>query len=860
MKHVTKLLSIFGVIGVVVLAAVAWAFWSATGSGSASGGVGNLAAPTNVTVPDSPASDPEQVGWTGVASPAGGNTDLGYWVQRYSGSTPSDACGSSHASPITAPTTSCNDTAVPAGTYTYTVTAVFRTWNATSAPSRAVTVVTDTAGPLLAVTFPVADASYNTSTWNGGCASTICGTASDADSGLASVKTSIRQGAGNYWDGASFGSTTEVLNTATGTATWSLPFPASRYPADGSYTVRVVATDNAANTTSESRTFVIDKTAPSGGSVSSLNGYSASTSPAVTFSAGTDTGSGINTAQTKLQRASATLINGVCGSFGAFGDLVTNATSPYTDAVSSGSCYQYRLVVSDNAGNVANFDSVTTTKVDATPPTLTLAKTSTNIITNGTAVLFRGGSGGSFSITAADSESGISSTNFPAAPSGWSRSTGTNSVTYTLSGATQSSTLAGVSATNNAGTNTSVTVTITVDNTGPTQAFSLTNPVNAFMSGTTIFYRSNAPGSFTLVDTVGDAGAGPASATFPAIATTGWTHNVETVATPTGGPYASSTYSWTAGATVPAAAPRTIAGTDALGNTTTTVLTFTADTTAPTTTITFPANGTRYGPTGWAAGCAPDGICGTAADATSGVSGVNITVRRLNDNHFWNGSGWQAGTFSLVAAGTTSWSQAFDAPNLSDGLQYTVTATSSDNVGNASTVATSTFTYDALAPTVTSLALANGETAGTAAVGDSVTIAYSEPMKVASFCSAWTGGDESNQNLSNNNNVVVTITDNGSNDLLTVSSNSCAFNLGQIALNGNYVSTTRTFSGNNASKSTITWTAATRTLVISLGAASGAVNVGIAANAPVYTPSASIQDSAGNAIPTNGFVGTSSRF
>ena len=49
--------------------------------------------------------------------------------------------------------------------------------------------------------------------------------------------------------------------------------------------------------------------------------------------------------------------------------------------------------------------------------------------------------------------------------------------------------------------------------------------------------RSNAAGSFGLVATVTDAGSGAASASFPLMATAGWTHTAETDTTPTGGPY-----------------------------------------------------------------------------------------------------------------------------------------------------------------------------------------------------------------------------------------------------------------------------------------------------------------------------------
>lgn len=79
----------------------------------------------------------------------------------------------------------------------------------------------DRTAPTMAFTFPVADTSYRPATWDDGCstagAGDVCGTASDATSGLASTTVSIRQGVGSYWDGTSFASTTEVLLATTGT-------------------------------------------------------------------------------------------------------------------------------------------------------------------------------------------------------------------------------------------------------------------------------------------------------------------------------------------------------------------------------------------------------------------------------------------------------------------------------------------------------------------------------------------------------------------------------------------------------------------------------------------------------------------
>jgi hypothetical protein len=119
-----------------------------------------------------------------------------------------------------------------------------------------------------------------------------------------------------------------------------------------------------------------------------------------------------------------------------------------------------------------------------------------------------------------------------------------------------------------------------VDSVATTNSISLESAVNASQNGTTIYYRGSVTGSFKLVDVVTDSASGPASATFPAIATTGWTHDVETVSTPTGGPYTSSPFSWTGEAANPTVKP--VIGTDLAGKSSTNAsILFTSDIVAP---------------------------------------------------------------------------------------------------------------------------------------------------------------------------------------------------------------------------------------------------------------------------------------
>ncbi len=117
---------------------------------------------------------------------------------------------------------------------------------------------------------------------------------------------------------------------------------------------------------------VTDSIAPTGGSISYTDGYFTSASVALTASDGTDSASGINTSTRIVQRDSATLSGGTCGSYtGTFSTITPTGTySNFTDStVSSGNCYKYKYLVSDNSGNQATYTSNNVAKVDTAAPT-----------------------------------------------------------------------------------------------------------------------------------------------------------------------------------------------------------------------------------------------------------------------------------------------------------------------------------------------------------------------------------------------------------------------------------------------------------------------------------------------------------
>jgi hypothetical protein len=125
-------------------------------------------------------------------------------------------------------------------------------------------------------------------------------------------------------------------------------------------------------------------------------------------------------------------------------------------------------------------------------------------------------------------------------------------------------------------------------------------------------------------------------------------------------------------------------------------------TTAPTITLTFPANGSYYDAAGWTAGCLTVGVCGTASDPV-GVTSVRVAVLQQSSGKYWNGSSFSSSSQVFDAAAitpgtTTPWSYALARP--ADG-NYTLYVEATDSLGNATSTAnltTASFTIDTVAP------------------------------------------------------------------------------------------------------------------------------------------------------------------
>ena len=181
----------------------------------------------------------------------------------------------------------------------------------------------------------------------------------DAGSGLLSSVLTLRTGTISKGTCLNFGNPT----TLTGA-------PAQNNLAEGCYLYTLTGTDRVGNASSLATVVIVDRTPPTATLSAPAN---TNTSVPLTFSA-SDNGSGLNTATTSLQRASATLTasNNTCSFFTPFAPIGSaGLASPFMDTtVTSGKCYEYEYVVSDLAGNRTT-SAISTVRVNTTKPSLT---------------------------------------------------------------------------------------------------------------------------------------------------------------------------------------------------------------------------------------------------------------------------------------------------------------------------------------------------------------------------------------------------------------------------------------------------------------------------------------------------------
>jgi hypothetical protein len=256
-----------------------------------------------------------------------------------------------------------------------------------------------------------------------------------------------------------------------------------------------------------------------------------------------------------------------------------------------------------------------------------------------------------------------------------------------------------------AGTWVAQLLALSSDITNPSNSLALSSvspASSAYLSGTTVWYRGTgggAGGSFQLTNTVADGGSGPASSAFPALGgtTTGWTHTAQTISSPAGGPYVSTNaFTWTEGTS--SAPTEVVTGSDNAGNSATTTLTLSNDSTNPTGALSAPASSANVRQS--------ISVSSNSADAGSGVASVSFQRSPAG-----------AGTWTTIGSDTAApYSVTWNTTLVSDGL-YDLRAVTTDNVGNTSTSSLVTnVRVDNTAPTGSVTAPASSASVGGAAV------------------------------------------------------------------------------------------------------------------------------------------------
>src|SRR5919197_420127 len=130
---------------------------------------------------------------------------------------------------------------------------------------------------------------------------------SDTSSNVATVKVSIRDGSGNYYDGTAFNSASQVFLTATGTSSWSYSIASSKLTDGHTYNISVQTTDDATNANTNnsaaSASFVYDTTSATHSINSPTNNshYNSAGWPGSISGSASDTSSNVATVKVSIR-------------------------------------------------------------------------------------------------------------------------------------------------------------------------------------------------------------------------------------------------------------------------------------------------------------------------------------------------------------------------------------------------------------------------------------------------------------------------------------------------------------------------------------------------------------------------------
>jgi hypothetical protein len=473
---------------------------------------------------------------------------------------------------------------VPDGTYTLTLTV---TDNAGNTGTATRTIAVDNTPPVISFKDFVENTNSQFTYWSGtgstlfynpgqSASFTVHMNATDAGSGVNRVDF---PNLGSNWSPAGFSDTSAgPVYGANYTYTAGPTAPGNQL---------ATAWDNVGYSATAGFTLTPDAAPPTGGTVTTPNVITSSTTASIAFTNGSDPAGGSGLGTTQLQRRVGTYTAGACAGYGPWTNIGSaNPTSPFSDStLADGNCYQYQLEAWDNVNNQATYtDPTDEVKVDLTAPSGTISGTPAGPLA-GT---------GTISGTAADSSSGVAQVKLdysgPAAanictvtvtPTTWSCPWNTTALadgTYTLT----------ATITDFAGNSGTVTRTIVVDNNPPVRSFKdfveVTNGQYMYENNAAaqLWYNPAQSGSFTARVNATDAGSGMNRVDFPDLdgAATLWTPNGgSTDAVGSSGVW-SGTYSWSAGAASPGV--QNAVASDNAANSGTVPFTVTADAAAPT--------------------------------------------------------------------------------------------------------------------------------------------------------------------------------------------------------------------------------------------------------------------------------------
>jgi hypothetical protein len=169
------------------------------------------------------------------------------------------------------------------------------------------------------------------------------------------------------------------------------------------------------------------------------------------------------------------------------------------------------------------------------------------------------------------------------------------------------------------------------------------------------------------------------------------------------------------------------------------------DTTPPTMTLTFPANGGTYGTFAWGVGCSGGaGLCGSVRDP-HGVKSLVVSIRQGSGN-WWGGSSFNktsetfnSATLASPGENSTAWRYPLSLP--ADG-SYTVHVRATDGAANTTSAAaqlSSTFTIVTTPPPPPSITSSPPETTES----KEATFAFTDSKAGVTFVCSRDGGDYS---------------------------------------------------------------------------------------------------------------------